>query len=235
MEDVAALTAARTARVGSLVGIGFLAAALATGLPLSGSGAAENAPAEVRDALRALGAPGFLWGRVAVEEESPDGAWTPLPNVEVHAYPATPAIVTELDRIRATARDSGTQFDTAISRVQAALGAYRAHVEVASRGQSLGGAGGPVRRQVTDPAGLFAFDDLPSGDWLLVAIRVSPYARQAGPTEPRRNASRERFLPPSGEAPKEAELWVRRVRLAADARVGLLLTDRARWLVGPVR
>ena len=45
----------------------------------------------------------------------------------------------------------------------------------------------------------------------------------------------ENFLPRAGAPAKEAELWVTRVRVVAGERVGLNLTDRARWLVGPLR
>ena len=91
-------------------------------------------------------------------------------------------------------------------------------------------------RQSTDPAGLFAFDSLPSGDWLVVAIRVSAYAGQKLRAAPRQQAGSGRgFLPRATGPAKETEIWVARVRVGAAERVGIELTDRARWLAGPVR
>jgi hypothetical protein len=92
-------------------------------------------------------------------------------------------------------------------------------------------------RQKTDPAGLFAFEGVPSGDWLVVAIRVSPYAaeRLRSEPKPRQTGRGLRFLPRVVTPAKEAELWVTRVRVVSAERVGLELTDRARWLAGPLR
>jgi hypothetical protein len=95
----------------------------------------------------------------------------------------------------------------------------------------------PRWRQRTDSAGLFAFDPLPSGDWLLVGLRVTPYGPEKLRAEPRpRSATRgQRFTPRASTPPKEAEVWVVRTRVSAGERVGLELSDRARWLVGPLR
>jgi hypothetical protein len=102
--------------------------------------------------------------------------------------------------------------------------------------QELGETPHPWREK-TDPAGLFAFAAVPSGDWLVVAIRIAPYSAAKLRAEPRpRQSSRTlHFLPRATGAAREAELWVTRVRVVASERVGLNLTDRARWLVGPLR
>ena len=60
------------------------------GLPRLASG--EDPAAEVTAAVQRFGASGTLWGRLAVEEESPDGAWTPLGAVEITLYPAVPSL-----------------------------------------------------------------------------------------------------------------------------------------------
>ncbi len=250
----------------------------------------EDPAVEVTEALRSLGPPGLLWGRLAIEEESPVGAWTPLNGIQVTLYPATPTLVAELERIRQSARTSGAQYESAVARVQAALAAHQGRIDrqtpaapVAGTRLGRGAAprGGPAGRRAprrlpdrssapsrgaarrrlpaerrrraprlddsgepphpwrekTDPAGLFAFTAVPSGDWLVVAIRVTAYAAETLRAEPKaRQTSRTRnFLPRAGAPAKEAELWVTRVRVVAGERVGLSLTDRARWLVGPLR
>ena len=248
----------------------------------------EDPAVEVTEALRSLGPSGLLWGRLATEEESPVGAWTPLNGIQVTLYPATPALVAELERVRQSARTSGAQYESAVARVQATLAAHQGRIDrqsppLPSPGQGLvaepplvvapraakppaspgpsplrpgvgttppsGRAAAPSAalddsgepphpwREKTDPAGLFAFTAVPSGEWLVVAIRVTAYAAEALRAEPKaRQTSRTRnFLPRAGAPAKEAELWVTRVRVVAGERVGLSLTDRARWLVGPLR
>ena len=218
------------------LGVGTLVAAVLA----ASVGALGNQPGELAEALRSLGAPGVLWGRLAVEEESPDGTWTPLNGVEVQVYLAVPSLLAELERIRRGARDSRQQHETAVARIQAVLAAHQRLVGMASL--DPGGLPDPsieqARRQATDPAGLFVYEDLPSGEWVLVATRVTPYRASAGrPESARRSASgREpRFLPKAGTPVKEAELWLSRVRVLPGARVHILLTDRARWLTGPLR
>ncbi|HWC03379.1 MAG TPA: hypothetical protein VHF87_11490 [Methylomirabilota bacterium] len=277
--------------------LGMTLLVLGTAAPARMAGAVgEDPAAEVTEALENLGAPGGVWGRLSIEEESPVGASTPLSGVEVTLYPATPALVTELERIRQSARTSGAQHESAVSRVQAALAAHQGRIDrqnptegdlvaeppalapprpvtpsaskapeprpfapaaprTSASPRLRSGAERPGRvatptdsaeehpqayhpwRQRTDPAGLFAFDGVPSGDWVVVAIRVSAYggAKLRGEPHPRTPGRGVRFLPRATSPAKEAEVWVTRVRIVAADRIGLDLTDRARWLVGPVR
>jgi hypothetical protein len=271
MEDAPRLTSdlrhdrARVAAALGLVALAWIAPGAAM--------AAEDPAAEVTEAVRRLGPPAFLWGRLAAEEESPDGPWTPLSGIEVEVYPAVPSFLAELERIRRSARESGPEYESAVSRLQAALAVHRTRIETLVKGGAQGrlptgreadnyrgelaqspsavgtGAPGPAgdgqpggakpsgaRRQTTDAAGLFVFDDLPSGDWLLVAIRITPLAQSRGRSAPRAlSPSRARnFLPSATSPTKEGEVWLATVRLTASGRTALVLTDRARWMVGPV-
>ena len=367
----------RLTRVLVVLGIaGFLGLAGLPGLPGSPRQVSgEDPAAEVTAALQRFGDSGTLWGRLAVEEESPDGAWTPLGAVEIALYPAVPSLIAELEQIRQSARGSGAEYESAISRLQAVLAAHQIRVQTvlhgappppkpsdqpkaseprrslwapakpgrkadadkaeagkteagkaetgktdagkaeagkteagkAETGQTEAGkteagktdagktetgktetakaaagpaeagkpgegtaksdcpgqgakaspgaepapgshpakpGGGPGKtgvapcwRRTTDPAGLFVFDELPSGDWLLVAIRVTPYSPSRGHQEAKKpSPSRAKsFLPTPSVAFKEAEVWLTRVRVPPGDRTALLLTDRARWMVGPVR
>jgi hypothetical protein len=213
--------------------------ALALGLWAStAAGQADSPPASPPAAATPAPPPGpsgSVWGRLSVEEESPDGPWTPLAAVEVQVYPASASLLVELERIRQSARDSGRLHDTAVSRLQGALRTYQTQLE--KRGE---GGAAPVRRQTTDAAGLFAFEDLPVGDWLLVAIRVAPYgnARLRAAPSPRpggRRSGPDAFVPRAQLPAKEAEIWLREFRLRVGERQALALTDRARWFDGPVR
>lgn len=269
-----------------LLGLGAAVLGLAIASVPRPTGAVGEDPAgQVAEAVRSLGPPGMVWGRLAVEEESPVGGWTPLEGVEVTLYPATPALLAELDQIRRSARTSGAQYESAVARVQAALAAHQSLVDrqrgtplpskktsdvaaearpveppsrrpptsnaspprgTATRPGSPATPGKPPAeapetthpwRQKTDPAGLFAFDEVPSGDWLVVAIRISPYeaGKLRGEPKPRQPGSAQRFLPREVPPAKEAEVWLSTVRVGAAGRVGLELTDRARWLAGPLR
>ena len=214
------------------------AALLAAVLVASGvaAGAAEDPAAELTHALASLGAPGLLWGRLAVEEESPEGSWTPLAGIDVAAFPYAPGLAADLDRIRERARASGADYDAAVSRLKERLAAWEGQARTVTGGPTP--AGSVVRRQTTDPAGIFVFPDLPSGEWLLVALHVSPYhqatdgARARGPARRGKGGS---FLPQSSTPAQEAEVWVVRVRLAPGERARVMLTDRGRFMVGPVR
>jgi hypothetical protein len=189
---------------------------------------------------RTSGPPGALWGRLAVEEESPDGPWTPLSGVEVTLYPYAAELAADLDQIRRRARDSGAAYDAALGQVQDRLKAYAARLD-ASTGDAPGqpGPGGLVRRLVTDPAGLFVFDNLPPGDWLVVALRVSEYtsprAQRESPRRPPAPGREPAFVPRPAKPAKQAEVWVARVRVEPEERVRLWLTDRSRYMVGPIR
>lgn len=259
-------------RLGALALAGVLLGLGALGVPGRAVAVGEDPTAELAEALRGLGAPGMVWGRLAIEEESPLGAWTPLDGIEVTLYPATPTLIAELESIRQSARVSGAQYESAMTRVQAALAAHKSRIErqappptevdlvaeppllaqppaKATAPSASAGASAPGRpagpspeatrtwRQKTDPAGLFAFDGVPSGDWIVVVFRVAPYGSEKAKTEsrPRQPARTQRFLPRAASPAKEGEFWITRIRVVAGERLGLELTDRARWMTGPVR
>lgn len=190
----------------------------------------------------ASAAPGQLWGRFLVEGESPEGPVTPLVGIPITVFPDLPGLGAELDAIRNTARESAAQYETAVQRVLAALAAYRARLE------SAGGAR-LVRTGETDRRGFFAVEGLPAGEWLVVAMRAGPYRSDPArkPRTPRRPEPPRGLggdFPVGGEAPsfllrekgeaKEVDLWIYRVRVPAGQAVGVRLTDRNRWLTGPL-
>jgi len=267
------------ALVGLLLGLG------AVTIPDEVLAVGEDPATELAEALHGLGAPGLVWGRLVFEEESPVGTWTPLEGIEVTLYPATPSLIAELDGIRQSARTSSANYESAVSRVQAALAAHKGRVErlvaplaepelvaepplvakpppakltepatpsASAPGSGTSAQGSPspptatsgppvagirVWHQKTDPSGLFAFEGVPSGDWIVVAFRVSPYGTEKARSEPKpRQAGKpQRFLPRATGPAKEAEFWISRIRVVTGERVGLELTDRARWMAGPVR
>jgi hypothetical protein len=224
-------------------------------LPVPGATAADQAA----EGTAASAPSGLVWGRLSVEEESAHGAFTPLAGVEVRAYPLAPGLLQDLERIRDTARDSARQHDTAIARLRETLGPaasgakpanapHRSTVEATPPpreesgpvpSQPAPGSGAePERRRSTDSAGVFAFHDLPPGEWLLVAIRVTPYAsRQAAAENPRGRQTKASRFSGSTATPtdvRHAEVWVAPVRVGPGERVRLFWTDRSRFMAGPV-
>lgn len=185
---------------------------------------------------------GQLWGRLAIEEESPEGPLTPLIGVPITLYPALPALTAELEAIRRTARETAANYETAVQRVRETLAAYRARLEAAAGARA-------VRARETDRTGFFAFDAVPAGEWLVVAVHVTPY-RPAGPAKKPRPKKPEPvrglggglssggqapgFLPEGKGEAKEADLWVYRISVPEGQTVGVRLTDRNRWLTGPI-
>jgi hypothetical protein len=263
---------------GALLGLGAVC------LPGRVLAVGEDPAAELAEAVRGFGAPGMVWGRLVFEEESPVGSWTPLEGIEVTLYPATPSLIAELDGIRQSARTSSANYESAVSRVQAALAAHKNRVErqvaplmepelvaeppllkppsakvtgSSTPSASAPGSGTPapgsptppsstggppvasirVWRQKTDPSGLFTFDGVPSGDWIVVVFRASPYGTEKlrSDPKPRQAAKPQRFLPRATGPAREGEFWISRIRVVAGERIGLELSDRARWMTGPVR
>jgi hypothetical protein len=226
--------------------------------------AADVVPADLPAAVARLGAPGLLWGRLVAEEESPDGPRTPLADVEVTVYVATQNLVDELERIRREARDSWAQYEQAVARIQAALVRHQAQVDaldvpvlraaapvgaepsapppVPGRAArtlppSVQAPAPPLRviRQRTDPAGLFVFETLPAGHWLVVAVRTVPYGegRLRQEPKPRPGARGQRYLPRGARPTRQAEIWLVRVEVLPGGRQALELSERSRWLDGP--
>lgn len=279
-----------------LTGIRHRAAAGAAVLVLAlGAAAAGRADeAALGRALRALGAPSALWGRLAVEEESPDGPWTPLAGVAVTLYPYTAELAADLERIRDGARASGRDYDAAVARLQERLSAHASQVAAATGtavpaaprpeapatppaagtarppsssgilsgifggspaakpgaapaqatppadGDATPAAEGLVRRATTDPSGLFLFKALPAGDWLVVAVHTSEYTAPRRPPSSQRAPSRsgrihDGFIERERPQAREAEVWVIRARVTPTEPARVLLTDRSRFMVGPIR
>jgi len=216
----------------------------------------QTGPADPGRGIPSAGA-GFLWGRLQIEAESPEGPWTPLAGVEVVAYPGAAALLARLEHIRHTARDSGRHYETAVARIQEALQGHARQLDPrrspVAPGGGAGDAGtsrpagfgpptpgpddhGVVRRGVTDAAGVFVFDALPAGEWLVVAVRVAPYsASPARREEPRGARGRQQFAGTAVAPAREAEIWIERVRVDPGSRTRLLWSDRGRWFVGPLR
>jgi hypothetical protein len=179
---------------------------------------AEGAPPE----------PPNVWGRVMVEEESPEGPWTPLSGVEVGLLPDPRPLMAELERIRQASRGSWRNYDQAVARLLAALEVRHAQAKDAGQRRF---------QQATDAWGVFRFSRVPPGEWLLVAILISPYRRSLDKPPPKAKPTKRGpgFLDDGAPPPKEAEVWLTQLTVEEGRSTRAVLSERARWMAGPVR
>jgi hypothetical protein len=189
---------------------------------------APDADQDRDDASERPFGPPNVWGRVMVEDESPEGPWTPLAGVDVRLLPDPRPLLAELERIRQAGRGSWRNHDQAVARILTVLEARQARAK---------GAGEATFQDATDAWGLFRFSRVPTGDWLLVAILITPYRRAPETRAPKPKASRRGpgFLEESAPAPREAEVWVAPVSVEGGRAARVMMTERARWMAGPVR
>lgn len=172
-----------------------------------------------------------LWGRIVLDEESPDGPVAPQAGVEVRLVPVGPGLLETLDAIRRGARTSGQDYEAAVKRALDALG-WR---DLPPGGAPASSSPGTVARRVTDPDGIFLFEEVPPGAWLVVGLRLSPLGRGLGDPSARRGTSRPgAFLTGAPRPARRAELWLSPIQVTAGERRSVLWSDRSRFLMGPL-
>ncbi len=105
---------------------------------------------------------GVAAARAYAEPTRPGAAPTPNPAVSVVLQPYSPNLDAELQAVKAGLRDSLEAYATAVTRVETARVDYeRALLAV--------GGGELVRTETTDDKGAARVQDLPAGEWLVLA------------------------------------------------------------------
>ena len=105
---------------------------------------------------------GVVAARAYAEPTRPGASPTPTPAVSVMLLPYSPSLDAELQAVKAGLRDSLEAFATAVTRVETARVDYeRALLAV--------GGGELVRTETTDDQGAARLQDLPAGEWLVLA------------------------------------------------------------------
>jgi len=105
---------------------------------------------------------GVVAARAYAEPTRPGASPTPNPAVSVMLLPYSPSLDAELQAVKAGLRDSLEAYTTAVTRVETARVDYeRALLAV--------GGGELVRTETTDDKGAARLQDLPAGEWLVLA------------------------------------------------------------------
>ena len=169
-------------------------------------------------------------GQVAVSAllaaRSADGPPTPRPGVVFALLPRSPALVKELERIKAAARDSEAGYLEAATNMAALSDRYAQSLREA-------GAGDLVFAATADGRGEHLFAQMPAGEWLLVGRdeRV-----QETPARAPSKRERERFVLPSRlRGYRDVTFWLMDVTVVQGRVTKLSLTDRNPWFRGVVQ
>jgi hypothetical protein len=145
----------------------------------------------------------------------------PLAGVSVLLLPFAAEVAARIDQIKARLRDSLATY----TRAHADLTAVREQYERQLRAV---GAGQLVRRGVSDSSGVLHLDEVPVGDWLMLAWREEPHPVKS-PRTAGGDAGRFRDVPViTGYA--AVSYWRMRVSVRAGETTAVTLSDRGIWL-----
>lgn len=178
------------------------------------------------DAYRtAPGGLGAVAGRAYAERRTADGPDEPLVGTTILLLPRSEAFLGRLRDLKAAARDSLGAFRTAVPAVIALRDTYVAALRDA-------GAGELVRAATVEAGGTFVVENVPAGDWVLVAT----HARFVeGRSKPPGHRERTIFVPAPRLAGYEAvSVWLQEVSVRPGGTQPVALTDRNDWLRGVV-
>jgi hypothetical protein len=188
--------------------------------PLLDAEAARALVAPYLDA-RTRGVVGDVAGEVQGEPRSAAGPPSAVPGVEVTLVPYAEALVTALDAIKASARDTAWAYTESAEKLRALRVSYEAALTGA-------GAGDLRRSQTTDGDGRFRFVDVPAGKWLLVAWHEVPHVVSgrkvpgAAATKFRENMERTGYV--------TVTYWRMDVEVRSAEPAAATLHDRNAWL-----
>lgn len=179
---------------------------------------------------------GTVRGRAFAERRTPSGSDSPLGGTVVTLAPRSDAWLSRLDTIKRSSRESVEAFRGAVPAVRRSWEAYEKALWEA-------GAGDLTQTVTVDGEGLFLFDKVPAGPWVLFASRSgyvnkTPQPRAApglpGGT-PRPPPPPSPFLPIDRLAGYYSiTYWMREVVVAPGVVEAIELTDRNIWLTGVV-
>lgn len=166
---------------------------------------------------------GAVVGRALEERRRPDRPDLPLHDTVVTLVPRSEAFLRRLEELRARSRDS-------IRAYRDATGAMRREREAYERTLWEAGAADLVRATQVDGDGVFAFDDVPAGEWLLFGWRsvfVDLPSVRVGKRDRSTFTGRERL-----DGYSTVTVWLRQISVRSGARELVELTDRNAWFSG---
>ncbi len=176
-------------------------------------------------ALVANDAPGIVSGRAYQERARPTAADLPLPGVEVMVVPRSDAFLERLESIKAHARDSLQNYETAATELQLARDAYERELQASGRA-------GTVFKTAVKPDGTFSVANVPLGSWTIIGVK-SVVLRQDRNLERKLDKDASTFIPvPRLKAVRDLTMWVKDLTVASGEPVIVELTDRNLWFSG---
>ena len=173
-------------------------------------------------AARERGSLGRVEGR-AYAEGRPGGEATPYASVSVLLLPHSAAFEAELEAIKTHSRDSPDAYVEAEPKVSAARLAFERTLIDAGAGQLILG-------ESSDGAGVFRFQRVPEGAWMLLAWRETPHAKR--PPSPKRGEAERYKMRPQVFGQTTVVYWWRPVTVKAGEAAAVRLHDRNEWLTG---
>jgi hypothetical protein len=197
----------------------LLGAAVAVGAPTFEP---ETAPYLAAAASREVGT---VTGRVFEERRRPEGPDAPFVGAAVTLLPRSAEFVRQLERIKQTARSSVQTYRAAAPAILALRASYEKELWSA-------GAADLVRATVAGPDGRFAVEDLPAGDWVLLATHTVRSESQSKGTSSKKRRAHTPGTRLTGY--QEVVVWLREIRMASRAVQSVELTERGVWFSGIV-
>lgn len=214
-------------RVGAMSVWAFTLAALLGAAVAVGAPAFEpvTAPYLAAAAAREVGT---VTGRVFEERRRPEGPDTPFGGATVTLLPRSAEFLRQLERLKETARSSVHTYRAAAPAILALRASYEKELWSV-------GAADLVRATVVGPDGRFAVEDLPAGDWVLLATHTVRSESRSRETSSKTSKKRSAHTPATRlTGYHEVVVWLREIRMASRAVQSVELTERGVWFSGIV-
>jgi hypothetical protein len=170
---------------------------------------------------------GTVTGRVFEERRRPDGPDAPFVGAAVTLLPRSAEFMRRLEGIKQTARSSVHTYRAAAPAILALRASYEKELWSA-------GAADLVRATAAGTDGRFTVENVPAGDWVLLATHTVRSESQSRGTT---SSSKKRSAHTPGTrltGYREVVVWLREIRMASRAVQSVELTDRGVWFSGIV-
>ena len=204
----------------------MISRSLALGLLLAGAVAAQalDVPTEPYRAAATAGALGAVTGRAFVERRKPEATDRPVQGVAVTLLPRSGEFLRKLEEIKRTARDTASDYRAAAPAILSLKAGYEKALWEA-------GAADLVRATAAAADGHFTLEDLPAGDWLLIATHSVSVDKHGAEASKRRNV----YTPGTRLIGFQVvAIWLREISVTKGRSETVELMDRNVWLSGIV-
>jgi hypothetical protein len=168
---------------------------------------------------------GLVSVRAYTERLKPDAADLPIKEVVVTLIPYSEALIADLERVKAHARDSLASHRAVAREVRRLEEAYEQSVWEA-------GAADLVQSSLVGPEGRASFSEVPAGHWILWARHevATPL-----PLHKAKKGEKQMFnLGPAMVGYRTARYWMLPLTVSGGEEATMELTDRNVWLTGVI-